>query len=51
MFKLFSNTISAYLEDDLNNFIKNSGLSITNMYRECPANKPLHNSWSDVIWD
>lgn len=32
MFKLFSNTISAYLEDDLNNFIKNSNCEIINVF-------------------
>ncbi len=32
MLKLFFNTVSAYLEDDLNNFIKNSNCEIVNVF-------------------
>lgn len=32
MFKLFSNSIPSYLEDDLNNFITNSKCKIINIY-------------------
>ena len=49
MENMFFNTLNLTNIIYGDNFIHKEGANITNMFEDCPANKPTHSSWNNLF--